>query len=32
MALGVDADTNIYGDEINGWQKGSILIISSDGL
>ena len=32
MALGVDADTNIYEYEINGWQKGSILIITSDGL
>jgi phosphoserine phosphatase RsbU/P len=28
----IDAETNIYEYEINGWQKGSILVIKSDGL
>ena len=32
MALGVDADAQINEHEINGWGKGSILVIVSDGL
>jgi phosphoserine phosphatase RsbU/P len=32
MALGVDADIQIDEHEINGWEKGSILALVSDGL
>ncbi|MCF6248326.1 MAG: SpoIIE family protein phosphatase [Desulfobacula sp.] len=32
MALGVDADTSITEHEINGWEKGTVLLIYSDGL
>ena len=32
MALGVDAKAQINEHEINGWEKGSILVIVSDGL
>jgi len=32
MALGVDANTQINENVINGWEKGSILVIFSDGL
>ena len=32
MALGVDANAQIYEYEIQGWEKGTILAIVSDGL
>ncbi len=32
MALGIDAEAQINEHEINGWGKGSILVIVSDGL
>lgn len=32
MALGVDADMPIHEYEIQGWEKGAILVIYSDGL
>lgn len=32
MALGVDADAQINEHEINGWEKGAVLVIFSDGL
>jgi len=32
MALGVDADAQFDEQEISGWEKGSILLLVSDGL
>jgi len=32
MALGIDAGTQIHEYEICGWEKGSVLVIVSDGL